>query len=493
MTIKHVKITVLFLFIMTLSACSSAYKHVDEAIRPELSQDSSYSKNTEMSIQSIIEEDEMQTISVHYPTTIYDKVNAILSDFALNRIELFRQETASLSQLSNVNWPYELHLDYEIKYQSSRHLSLVFYESKYLSGLKPTSTVYTYTFNVSQQRLLSLKDFFDSNTDYLGFLSQHVSTVLLNDPIVGNALAVDWVTTGTSPLDANFKHFFLENDTLTFIFEKNQVGAEILGDLTVSIPFEVLASNVAFKDSESLVSQATTETETTEPESASEVTSQEASEEATEVVSEPPTEHTKKIAITFEDGPHPLYTPLILDTLSSRNTEATFFLMGIRAKEYDELTHRIFDEGHLIGSHTWSHPQLTRLNADALQNQMALASTSITEITGFTPFLYRPPYGIYNESVLTTGDMPAILWSIDPQDLIYKDSAYITNYVLDHAFDGAIILLRDTNPYTTQSLGNIIDGLEDKGFEIVTVDTLLGLTPENAKSQVRIFSRGPEK
>ena len=484
MNINRLKLMALLISVVLLTACAGTYKRVDEAIRPDLSLDSSQVKNSETGIQSIIEEDETQTISVHYPTTIYEKVNALLSDFALNRIELFRQETAELSQLSGVNWPYELHMDYEIVYESSRHLSVVFVESKYLSGLKPTSMMYTYTFNVTQQRLLSLKDLFKSNTDYLSFLSEYTSdTLLANSDIYDK----EWVLVGTSADESNFKHFVLTDEGLTIVFEKNQVGPESLGEPMVTIPYEALLNNVTFKETETLVEQLVTNDNT------SENTTESTSEPTTEPTTETTTEHQKKIAITFEDGPHPLYTPLILDTLKSRDTLATFFLMGIRAKEYSELTQRIYEEGHLIGTHSWSHPQLNRLTLESVQTQLSKANDTIRDITGFMPFLYRPPYGIYNESVLTTGDMPAILWSIDPQDLVYKDSTYITNYVLDHAFDGAIIMLRDTNPYTTQSLGNIIDGLENKGFKIVTVDELLGLTSENAHHQVRIFTRGPEK
>lgn len=484
MNINRLKLMALLISVVLLTACAGTYKRVDEAIRPDLSLDSSQVKNSETGIQSIIEEDETQTISVHYPTTIYEKVNALLSDFALNRIELFRQETAELSQLSGVNWPYELHMDYEIVYESSRHLSVVFVESKYLSGLKPTSMMYTYTFNVTQQRLLSLKDLFKSNTDYLSFLSEYTSdTLLANSDIYDK----EWVLVGTSADESNFKHFVLTDEGLTIVFEKNQVGPESLGEPMVTIPYEALLNNVTFKETETLVEQLVTNDNT------SENTTESTSEPTTEPTTETTTEHQKKIAITFEDGPHPLYTPLILDTLKSRDTLATFFLMGIRAKEYSELTQRIYEEGHLIGTHSWSHPQLNRLTLESVQTQLSKANDTIRDITGFMPFLYRPPYGIYNESVLTTGDMPAILWSIDPQDLVYKDSTYITNYVLDHAFDGAIITLRDTNPYTTQSLGNIIDGLENKGFKIVTVDELLGLTSENAHHQVRIFTRGPEK
>lgn len=135
---------------------------------------------------------------------------------------------------------------------------------------------------------------------------------------------------------------------------------------------------------------------------------------------------------------------------------------------------------------------MTRLSFDALNNQYERTQELVATITGSAPLIYRPPYGIYNENVISILKSPAVLWSIDPGDLVYKDSAYITNYVIDHAFDGAIILLRDTNAHTTQALSAIIDELTQLGYAFVTVDQLLGITEENASQNIRIFSRGFE-
>ena len=86
--------------------------------------------------------------------------------------------------------------------------------------------------------------------------------------------------------------------------------------------------------------------------------------------------------------------------------------------------------------------------------------------------------------------MPAILWSVDPMDLKFHDASYITNYVVDHAFDGAIVLLRDTNANTVQALSALLDALDSAGYECVTVSELLDLSGDNSENNIRIFSRG---
>ena len=484
------KLTVPFIIIISLllfTSCANNYDRVDEAIRPMIKQNLVEEASPEIGIQSIIEEAEDQTISVHYPVTGNEKIDAILEGFALNRIELFRQETAGIKLSDDDKWPFELHLEFEIIYKSDRHLSLIFNESKYLGGTQSNVTMYTYNFNLEQGRQLALKDLFKGTSAYLEILSQYVYEQLINQNALDILLDEEWVVEGSKPLEANFKHFLMKENGIIVLFEKYQLGPAFIGEPSLEIPYDVFTAHIELKEfilAGTPAIEPTTETETTiEIESTNEETTESLTESTTESTDEP-----KKIALTFEDGPHPLYTPLILDTLKSREEVATFFLLGNRANEYPNLTKRIFEEGHLIGNHTWSHPQLTRLGTDDLLKQIEMTNTTVFNITGFTPTLYRPPYGIYNESVITITNRPAILWSIDPLDLKYKDSDYITNYVLDHAFDGAIVLLRDTNPYTTQALSAIIDGLVRDGFEIVTVEELLELTPENASQNVRIFS-----
>lgn len=497
---KAISLLLIFSLCFSLSACSVYYEKIEDPIKPGISIPSVTDTSPDVGIISIIEEENYQTIAAHYPIIGQEKIDAALKSFALNRIELFRQETADLKLTQEESWPFELHLDYEVVFKSDRHISLLFKENKYLGGAQPTSTIYTFNYNLMQGRQLALKDLFKGSSAYLEILSKYIYAKLVDDNALNITLDKDWVTKGTDPLESNFKHFLFTNGGLIIIFEKYQIGPAFIGEPKIIIPFDTFTAHIELKETIDDIVPSTEAETTTSVEVITETPSTEMVNETTETATASENEssnnqeviHAKRVALTFEDGPDPDYTPLILDTLKSRNQVATFFVQGIRAKEYPSLIQRINAEGHLIGNHTWSHPQLTHLSPEEMLLQLQKTQSILEQITGRAPFLYRPSYGIYNENVISTINMPAILWSVDPEDLKYKDASYITNYVLDHVVDGAIILLHDTNAYTTQAISAILDALIAEGYEIVTVDELLGITENTAKYNVRIFSQAVE-
>ncbi len=497
---KAISLFLIFAISLSLSACSVYYEKIEDPIKPEISVPSANETSPDIGIISIIEEEDYQTIAVHYPIIGQEKIDAALKSFALNRVELFRQETADLKLTQEESWPFELHLDYEVVFKSDRHVSLLFKENKYLGGAQPTSTIYTFNYNLEQGRQLGLKDLFKGSSAYLEILSKYIYAKLVDDNTLNITLDTDWVTKGTDPLESNFKHFLFTNGGLIIIFEKYQIGPAFIGEPKIIIPFETFTAHIELKENiDDIVSSTEPETTTSlavNTDTSTTETINETTEAANNTENEPYMNQeivpSKRVALTFEDGPDPDYTPLILDTLKSRNQVATFFVQGIRAKEYPSLIKRINAEGHLIGNHTWSHPQLTHLSPEDMLLQLQKTQNILEQITGRSPFLYRPSYGIYNENVISSINMPAILWSVDPEDLKYKDASYITNYVLDHVADGAIILLHDTNAYTTQAISAILDALIAEGYDIVTVDELLGITENTAKYNVRIFSQAIE-
>lgn len=501
---KYGIIFIIFILLTFLSSCSTNFEKVEVPIRPELASSNSDKNNPELGIHSVIEEEDYQTIAVHYPVTGYEKVDSTLSAFASNSIELFKQETANTYRNHEDNWPYELHIDYEIVFKTSRHLSILFRESKYLGGPQPDSTIYTFNFNLEEGKELALKDLFKRSSTYLEIISKYVYDQIIENNVLGLKLERYWVIQGTAALESNYKHFLFTENGIIIVLEKNQVGPAAIGEPQIVIPFDVFTSQIELKESVDDL----TETATLEQDNSidnpinhsSNDSSNNSSNDSTDgnhsntVTSEETDDITvtlgrKKIALTFEGGPDPIFTPLILDTLKSRNKVATFFLLGIRVSDYPALANRIVDEGHVIGNLSWSHPQLTRLTKEALLKQIDKAQSMISKTTGYLPFIYRPTYGIYNENVISDLQMPAILWSIDPSDLKYQDSGYITNYVLDHAFDGAIVRFHDTSTSTTQALSAILDGLIADGYDIVTVDELLNLNSETKAENVRIYSR----
>ena len=180
-----------------------------------------------------------------------------------------------------------------------------------------------------------------------------------------------------------------------------------------------------------------------------------------------------KIAITFDDGPSPVSTPALLDGLKKRNVKATFFLIGENAKKYTELVKREWDEGHLIGNHTYHHVEITRIPDEEAINEIELTNQIIQEIVGEKPQYMRPPFGAWQRELEEEMSVMPVLWTIDPLDWTTTNVDEIVNKVVTEAGEGDIILLHDCYKSSVDAALRIIDLLKAKGFEFVTVDELL--------------------
>ena len=184
-------------------------------------------------------------------------------------------------------------------------------------------------------------------------------------------------------------------------------------------------------------------------------------------------EDSKKIALTFDDGPHPYYTEQLLDGLKERDVKATFFVLGKHVEEYPELVQRMSEEGHLIGNHTYSHMQLSQGNSEAFKEELVRTSELIENLTGQEVQYVRPPYGTWNKKFEKELNMFPVLWNIDPLDWSSKNVAGIVQKVKAKAKENAIILMHDEYKTTVTASLQIIDELKEEGYEFVTVEELL--------------------
>ncbi|KMK75208.1 polysaccharide deacetylase family protein [Alkalihalobacillus pseudalcaliphilus] len=192
-----------------------------------------------------------------------------------------------------------------------------------------------------------------------------------------------------------------------------------------------------------------------------------------------------RIALTFDDGPDSRYTNQVLDILNEYNVPATFFLLGSRAVAYPEIVERINNEGHIIGNHTYFHPNLVdEGDLDTLEREVTRTEDAINNIVGYRTSLFRPPYGfLYNELVEKLADMQyrVIAWSLDSLDWQEEPSDVIANRVIDEIEPGAIILMHDgadwdgDRTFTIEALREIIPTLQAQGYEFVTVPDLVGI------------------
>ena len=181
----------------------------------------------------------------------------------------------------------------------------------------------------------------------------------------------------------------------------------------------------------------------------------------------------KKIALTFDDGPHPYYTQQLLKGLKERNVKATFFITGQNVEAYPEIVKEIYAEGHLIGNHTYSHIQLTSKNEESFKQEILRTNEAIKEVTGQDTIYVRPPYGSWNKEFEKELNMFPVLWTVDPLDWCSSDASRIVRSVCSKAKENDIILMHDQYKTTVTAALKIVDELTQKGYEFVTVDELL--------------------
>lgn len=184
-------------------------------------------------------------------------------------------------------------------------------------------------------------------------------------------------------------------------------------------------------------------------------------------------ENEKLVALTFDDGPSGRFTRKLLDGLAERGVHATFLLCGYRMEQYPDLTQRIFQEGHEIGLHGYSHKSMQdmckRDTAQEIRKAMALIPDSC-EIT----FL-RPPGGLCSECIQATAEefgLSILHWSLDPKDWATHNADTIEKEVLHNVRDGDVILLHDMSDSSVGASLAIIDELQEQGYRFVTASEL---------------------
>ena len=184
-------------------------------------------------------------------------------------------------------------------------------------------------------------------------------------------------------------------------------------------------------------------------------------------------EEHPRIAITFDDGPNSTWTPKLLSGLKERGVKASFFVIGEKAGQNPDIIKRMFEEGHVVGNHTYTHVQLTRLNDVQACEEITKTNDIIKEITGTYPQFIRPPFGSWNDNLECGITMFPVMWTIDTLDWTTENTDKVVNKAVSQARDNAIILLHDNYESSVDAALRIVDELKEKGYEFVTVEELL--------------------
>lgn len=184
----------------------------------------------------------------------------------------------------------------------------------------------------------------------------------------------------------------------------------------------------------------------------------------------------KKVAFSLDACWGAAYTPTLLEILRENNIKTTFFLTGFWVEKYPDMVKTIFDEGHEIGNHTYSHPHLNSLSEGEIKVELEKVGNMIFELTDIQPTLFRPPFGEYSNKVITTAEKcnyQTIQWSIDSLDWQELGREPMVKRVTEALQPGAIVLFHNNGKYTSEALPEIIAYAREQGYTIVSISELL--------------------
>lgn len=197
------------------------------------------------------------------------------------------------------------------------------------------------------------------------------------------------------------------------------------------------------------------------------------------------------VALTFDDGPGE-NTTRIAELVYQYGGRATFFMVGNRVKNYREVVEQVAAYGHEIGTHTWSHPELTEVSRGEVEAQLTRSADLLREVSGQAVSLMRPPYGSNDETVRDVCralGLPLIHWSVDTEDWRTRSASATYDAIFKDVRDGSIILCHDIVPSTLEAMEYVVPELIRQGYQLVTVSELMhfrGIEPKAGKVYYQI-------
>lgn len=180
------------------------------------------------------------------------------------------------------------------------------------------------------------------------------------------------------------------------------------------------------------------------------------------------------VALTYDDGPHAVYTDQILDILEEHGAVATFFEVARNLPNAPDAVRRAAAMGCEVGSHSYRHADLGKMDKDGQLADQAAADALFQEVLGTTPTLLRPPYGSMNKTLKTTCGRSIVTWTIDPEDWLCKNADTVVSRVKGESrLDGQVILLHSIYPSTVEATKTLVPWLQEQGYQLVTISELI--------------------
>lgn len=396
-----------------------------------------------------VSNDKKTPFAINYPQTESKTFNDEISQYISSSKE---QYLKSMNKIKDKEVTGELNISFETSPYNEEYYSFILTKMLYLGGAHHEVTTKTYFYNNKTGTLIDIQTLLHNDENNLATLAAHVRSELQQNPQFKGQLLEKELITATEPKWANFERFAIVEDSLALYFDEEEIANRSAGAPIVKLPLSLINPLLA---SEFQIAM-----ETMQPPVS---TGNEQTNDPTK----------KRIALTFDDGPHPKVTEQILNILDKYQAKATFFMLGSRVQYYPAIAKDVLARGHEVGNHTWNHPVLTKLTAEQVSKEYTSTAGAITQAIGQGPTVFRPPYGATNEMVNAQIPVPVVLWSIDTMDWKHRNAQQLLPYVQNNLHNNAIVLMHDIHQSTADGLDAVLAFLQSQGYECVTVSEIM--------------------
>ncbi len=401
--------------------------------------------------ENILEQKDNYNIKVSYPIVQNKKFSNKLNNLITQKIKLFKAEAKNLKK----NRTYELNISFDIYDNMNNLFTFHFTVYEFLGGAHYNREDFIYYYDYKKNEEIRWEDLFIDEQQALKLLS-NLSKEKLKNIYLNELFSDEALNNGLDSIKDNFELILIGDEDVTIIFPPYQVAPWSSGALNIILNYNEINNllNNKFRKNVQIVKEQNKDAVNRNLRDVNKLKGK------------------KLIALTFDDGPSYNTTSKLLDGLKSRNAKVTFFVLGNRVKQLPNIVKRAYEEGHTIGSHTYSHKNLFNLEDEEILKEINYANDQIESVTGVKPKVIRPPYGNFNEHIINLTNMTYILWNIDTMDWKYKNENYVYNKILNDAKDGGIILLHDLYETSVDAALKAIDKLSEENYAFVSFEEL---------------------
>lgn len=401
----------------------------------------------------IIEKSNKYTLKISYPNVKNKKLNKEIKNYVLNQKKEFLASISDL-EISESGELYDFSLQYQVsKKENIESYHLVTYS--FSGGNHYIREDASYHYDTKDNQLVDINYFLedDQSLSKLSVLSYYY--VMKQYEEKEQKGLEEWVKTGTAADIHNYQNFSFNETGLAILFPPYQVGPWSEGEINITIPYSELVGIIK----EQYRNYQKEESPIITP----------------EIRDVEQFKDKKLIAFTFDDGPSTVTTNKLLDGLHKYNAKVTFFVLGSRINGNKDVLIRAYKEGNQIGSHTYNHLNLLKLDEYQVLKEIKSTNEEVKKVLGMEPTLLRPPYGNTNSEIKQISNMNTILWNIDTLDWKYKDKYKIADEIVEHAHDGAIVLLHDIYNSSVEGALLAMERLQKEGYAFVTIEEMTTL------------------